>query len=60
PALSIAVFKDENGKEHLIPATNAKNGAAHFDTKKLPLNHKYKLDRIIDNVDLNKVLVPNI
>ncbi|MEJ3571497.1 DUF1410 domain-containing protein [Ureaplasma urealyticum] len=59
PALSIAVFKDENGKEHLIPATNAKNGAAHFDTKKLPLNHKYKLDRIIDNVDLNKVLVPN-
>ncbi|QDI65064.1 DUF1410 domain-containing protein [Ureaplasma urealyticum] len=58
-ALPTAVFKDENNKEYLIPALSVKNNVGYFNTKKLPLNHKYELNRIVNNNDLNDVLVSN-
>ncbi|QDI64453.1 DUF1410 domain-containing protein [Ureaplasma parvum] len=58
-ALPTAVFKDENNKEYLIPALSVKNNVGYFNTKKLPLNHKYELNRIVNNNELNDVLVPN-
>ncbi|EDT49209.1 conserved hypothetical protein [Ureaplasma parvum serovar 1 str. ATCC 27813] len=57
--LATAVFKDENNKKYLIPALSVKNNVGYFNTKNLPLNHKYELNRIVNNNDLNDVLVAN-
>lgn len=53
------IFSDESNQEHKIQALVNDKKEFEFNTKLLPLNHSYKLKKVISTNDYNHVLLTN-